>query len=125
MDTDTLKNFTNSTIRGGIASLLTDVSRHFADAGDLSALLESISRDLTDVALVENAMQRGAMLAELQGQLKLLLEIERIRINDEVLTRLKEGLKLVLDTAVTSVGALFTLAAKAGVQAAMGLSEEK
>ena len=121
---DNLKTFARSTVKAGVDRLLQQAQDHAEGAKDLGRLAESIARDLADVALVEDAMKRGAMLAELQGQLKLLFEIERIRLNADVLNALKDGLAVVLDVAVEGVKGLFSIAAQAGLSAAMGLVKE-
>lgn len=121
MNADTLKTFASATIKAGLNTVLGQAAEHLENSDDLGKLLESISRDLTDVALVEDGMKRGAMLRELQGQVKLLFEIERIRINDRVLTMVRDGLAVVLSAA--RQGIVFLV--KAGIKGATSAVSDK
>ena len=85
-------------VQSGFKEGVKDLLRGLAKEEDLKLVVEEISVDFAEVALTSDPDERAALYRELEGQLELVFERHRIRVNKAIMARFRQGLKIVFNT---------------------------
>lgn len=96
---DAKRALIEANVAGGVYMAAEEAFGDLRDQPDLERIAKEIAADLTKAALEPDDEKRAALLSEVQGQLGLVFEIERIRVEDAAMTFFKKALKVVLGTA--------------------------